>query len=200
MGFLGLSVAADVQNAIHDMTGSDEAQGWRHQVSAGGEPTFKYSMTLQHHFDTRRDNLQITSAAGFSLGYLTEGILGISLRTGLIRTPAWSFNVPNSNYGAKANVVVPTSSSLTELYLIAGANLKLRAYNAFLQGQFRDSDLTYSSSQTEPLVYEGWLGLSCEFTSGFRLSYLLRHQSSELKESLADRSFTYAEFLVSYKL
>lgn len=57
----------------------------------------------------------------------------------------------------------------------------------------------YSSNDIEPLVYEGWLGVGCEFTSGIRLSYLGRHQSSELKTGSADHSFTYGEFVTSYK-
>jgi hypothetical protein len=137
--------------------------------------------------------------AGFSVGYVTEGILGISVRTGILRTPWWSFNVHNSNYGEKSNISVPISKSLDEVFLVAGANVKLRAYNVFLQGQFRNSAVTYSSREVEPLVYETWLGVGCEFSSGIRLAYLVRQQTSELKTGTANRGFTYGELIAGYK-
>lgn len=199
VGILGLPIAGYIQNAIHSVIGSNQAEGWDHQISEGGEPTFKYSATLQHYLNTGLDQVQATASAGMSLGYLTEASLGFSVRTGIIRSPRWSFNVHNSNYGEKSNIAAPSTQALDEFYLLAGANIKARAYNAFLQGQFRDSAVTYSSNEVEPLVYEGWLGLGCEFKSGIRLSYVVRHQSSELKSGLADRSFTYAEFIASYK-
>lgn len=199
IGMLGLPIAGDIQNGIHSAIGSDRAKGWDNQISDGGEPTLKYSMVFQQYLDTSSENIQVTTSTGLSFGYLTEGTVGISLRTGIINTPRWSFNVPNSNYGEKSNITLPTSRSLNEVYFVAGANMKLRVYSAFLQGQFRDSSVSYSSSEIEHLVYEGWLGLGCEFNSGIRLNYLVRHQSSELKTGLADRDFTYGEFVASYK-
>ncbi len=199
IGIMGLSIAGDIQNGIHSVIGSDRAEGWNNQISDGGEPTVKYSMAFQQYLDTSSENIQVTTSTGLSLGYLTEGTAGISLRTGIINTPRWSFNVPNSNYGEKSNITLPTSRSLNEVYFIAGANIKLRVYNAFLQGQFRDSSVSYSSSEIKNLVYEGWIGFGCEFSSGIRLNYLVRHQSSELKTGLADRDFTYGELVTSYK-
>lgn len=198
-GVMGLSIAGEIQNGIHGAIGSDKAEGWSNQISNGGEPTFKYSTTLQHYIDTGNDHLQLTSSAGISLGYITEATTGISLRAGRLHTPRWSFNVHNSNYGEKTNITAPTTRHLDEFYVVAGANMKARAYNAMLQGQFRDSAVSYSPDEIENFVYEGWLGLGCEFKSGIRLSYLFRHQSSELNTGLGDRSFNYAEFIASYK-
>lgn len=199
LGVLGLSVAGEIQNGIHTIIGSDEAEGWDNQISNGGELTFKYSATLQQYIDTGNENYQVTTSLGMSLGYITEAAAGINLRAGIVRTPRWSFNVNNSNYGEKTNVTTPATRHLDEFYFIAGANLKARAYNALLQGQFRNSKVEYSSDEIENLIYEGWVGLGCEFSSGLRLSYLFRHQSSELKTGLADRSFSYAELVASYK-
>lgn len=199
IGALGLPLAGEIQNSIHSLIGSETADGWEHQISKGGEPTLKYSTMLQQYLNTGLDNIQATASVGLSLGYLTEATAGISIRTGVIHTPPWSFNVHNSNYGEKSNITVPTTQVLDEFYFLAGANIKARAYNAFLQGQFRESAVTYSSNEVEPLIYEGWIGFGCEFKSGLRLSYLFRHQSSELKTGLGDRSFTFAEFITSYK-
>lgn len=199
VGLLGLSVLGEIQNEVHELIGANEALGWKNQISNGGEPTFKYAVTWQKHIDTERRNVQATTAAGFSVGYLSEGLLGASIRTGKLRTPWWSFNVHNSNYGEKSNISVPTSKTLDEVFLVAGANVKLRAYNAFLQGQFRHSPVRYSSSDVKPLVYEAWIGIGGEFSSGIRLSYLVRRQSSELKTGAANRKFTYGELIASYK-
>lgn len=199
IGWLGWSAVGDLQNEVHELMGAAEARGWHNQISNGGEATFKYSVTWQNHLATERSKVQATTAAGFSLGYITEGTIGASIRTGKLRTPWWSFNVHNSSYGEKSNISVPTSPSLDEVFLVAGGNVKLRAYNAFLQGQFRHSEVRYSSSDIEPLVYEAWLGIGSEFSSGVRLSYLIRRQSSELKSGRADRSFTYGELVASYK-
>ena len=56
----GLPAAGSVQHALHGLTGSEQPQGWSHQVSAGGEPTLRYSTArqalIEHEsgYDTRR--------------------------------------------------------------------------------------------------------------------------------------------------
>jgi hypothetical protein len=199
VGFLGIHLTADVQNTIHKVIGSRKTKGWDNQISEGGEPTFKYSLTWQKYPDLKSQNLQAVTSLGMSIGYLTEAVAGASFRFGKIHTPWWSFNVHNSNYGEKSNVTLPTSDFKDELYGVVGANMKLRIYNALLQGQFRDSKVTYSSSELEPLVFETWVGVGSEFNSGLRLSYLLRYQTSELKTGLSDRAFGYGEIVASYK-
>lgn len=199
VGVLGLSVVGEIQNEVHELIGAVEAQGWNNQISDGGEPTFRYAVTWQKHAATGRPDVQATAAAGFSLGYVSEALLGASVRTGRLRSPWWRFNVHGSSYGEKSNIAVPTSQTRDEVFLVAGANVKLRAYNAFLQGQFRHSPVRYSSSDLEPLVYEAWLGIGGEFSSGLRLSYLLRRQTSEVKSGRADHSFTYGELIAGYR-
>ncbi len=199
LGFLGLHLTAETQNSIHEMIGSSKAEGWDNQISEGGEATFKYSLTWQKYPDLKNNNLQATTSLGVSIGYLTEAVAGASFRFGRIHTPWWSFNVHNSNYGEKSNVTLPTSNFKDEFYGVVGANIKLRIFNALLQGQFRDSKVTYSSSDLEPVVLEAWIGVGSEFKSGLRLSYLLRYQTSEFKTGLSDRGFSYGEIVASYK-
>jgi hypothetical protein len=45
-----------------------------------------------------------------------------------------------------------------ELFAFVGARAKVRAYNAFLQGQFRHSD-TYSEDSLNQLLGEAWIGI-----------------------------------------
>ena len=47
IGFLGLGVAESVQRGIHSSLGSQKPEGWRDQISDGGEPTAKYSLSFQ---------------------------------------------------------------------------------------------------------------------------------------------------------
>ena len=199
IGALGLGATGDIQNAIHGVIGSERAEGWDNQISEGGEPTAKYSATYQRYWDTGLDSLQATSAAGLSLGYITEAFVGSSIRTGAISTPPWSFNVFTSNYGEKANVTLPVPEKANAFYIVAGAKMKVRGYNAFLQGQFRDSEVSYSASEIRRLVAEGWIGIASEFSGGFRLNFILRKQTSELKTGLADRSFSYGEVITTYQ-
>jgi hypothetical protein len=199
VGVLGLSEVGRWQNGVHELTSSDRANGWKHQVSDGGEPTFRFSASWQRYADTGSPVAQATTMAGVSVGYVTEAMLGASIRVGDLRTPWWSFNVHNGNYGEKTNIGVPTSRAVSEVFGLAGASVRLRAYNAFLQGQFRHSVVRYAASDVEPVVYEAWLGAGCELESGIRLAYLMRRNSSELKRGAANRGFTYGELIASYK-
>ena len=92
-----------------------------------------------------------------SVGFLTETSASISLRAGRFNSPWWGFAPELTDYMAAP---VPTESYRggRELYVFAGARIKARAYNAFLQGQFRDSEVRYSY-EVEPLLAEAWIGV-----------------------------------------
>lgn len=199
VGVLGLSGVSSLQNSIHIAVHTEIAEGWDNQISDGGELTFKYSIAQQHYHRVDSEHLQFTTASGVSIGYITEAFYGASFRVGALRTPWWNFNVYTSNYGEKANIALPASRFLDEIYFIAGANVKARAYNAFLQGQLRESKVTYSRRDIEPVVYEGWIGIGCEVSSGLRISYIVRIQSSEVKTGLSNDNFNYGELNASYQ-
>ena len=73
------------------------------------------------------------------------------------------------------------------MYFFTGARLKARAYNAFLQGQFRDSAVEYSSSEIEPLVAEVWIGFVTQIFEQTEVSYTLNYQTAELRDGEAAR-------------
>lgn len=197
-GVLGLNGVGELQNDLHQWTGTQKAMGWKNQISEGGEPTFQYSVTRQKYHDTGRLNMDITTAARVSVGYLTEASYGGGFRWGKIRSPWWKFNADQNPHGAKENPVLVTATRRDELYLFAGVNIKLRLYNTLLQGQFRDSVVEYDYDQLNPLILEGWVGVTKEFTSGFRISYVFKRQSSEFKEGPADRPFNWGGIILSY--
>ena len=198
LGALGLSAVGDLQNGIHSATGSDEAEGWDNQISDGGEITGRYALSYQKHFDISNPNLNASWSTNVSLGYLTETGANLSWRWGRLRTPWWKLNNKIGSYGDKSFAESSLSSKRDELYLSGGLGVKAVAYNAFLQGQFRDSAFELSSDDINPVVGEAWLGLTKELSSGFRISYVLRHQTSEVKTGLSDRSLTWGAFILTH--
>jgi len=202
-GALGLKIGSALQNGIHSIVGSEKAQGWDNQISDGGELTFRYSIAHQKTTWARyrggMNNIEIKRAVRGSVGYLTGATAGISARWGRINSPWWSFNPQLSDYAEKSAPQAATSnrsSSSSEFYFWAGANLHFRAYNAFLQGQLRDSAVSYSSDELEHLLLESWLGVTKVFGSGYRVSYLIRNQTSELKQGNGDRAITWGGLMI----
>lgn len=187
LGVLGLGIVGDLQNAAHRETEGKDARGWDHQVSDGGELTGRYVVARQSYLETSSDSVELKSTVQASVGYLTEASWGLSLRTGKIISPWASFNPDLISYGEKSTYS-SNAHSTNEHYFWAGFSVKARTYNAFLQGQFRDSDFTYNYSSLRPVIVEGWTGYTYAFRQGYRVSYVLRAQSSEIKEGDGDRN------------
>ena len=183
---MGLDLAGDIQNGVHKVIGSDRAEGWEHQVSDGGEPTFRYAVARQKILPVSTDNLEVKSTVEGSLGYLTEARWSLSFRAGRLHTPWWQTSPELAHYGERNNATAMSQDH--EHYLWGGIALVGRAYNAFLQGQFRDSEVSYDSNELNHGVAEAWLGYTWAFSDGYRLSYVLRGHTSELKDGVGDRN------------
>jgi hypothetical protein len=82
---------------------------------------------------------------------------------------------------------VESRGSRPEYFVFAGVRVKARAYNAFLQGQFRHSTVRYSFDEIEPIVAEAWLGFAMQLLDNTQLSYALNYQTAELRNGQADR-------------
>ena len=201
IGLLGTGVGEALQSTIHNFTDGDDPQGYAHQISDGGELTARYSVALHSLLSTgvgRRASYDLKLALEASVGYLTEGTVALGLRWGRIRSPWWSSLSEYADYPAQP---APSTSrrigtKTKEIYFSAGIKLRARAYNAFLQGQFRDSDVTFSSSELEPLLLEGWLGLTTDF-GDLRVQYAFRYQTAEIKRGVGARDLTWAGITVS---
>jgi hypothetical protein len=187
VGALGLGWVGNLQNAAHRETAGKTARGWNHQISDGGELTGRYVLARQHYIESFSDSVEVKSTVQASVGYLTETSWGMSFRTGKIISPWASFNPDLTSYGEKSTYSNNTGTA-NEHYFWSGFTLKARFYNAFLQGQFRDSDFSYSYSDLRPLVAEAWAGYTYAFKQGYRFSYVLRAQSSEIKRGDGDRN------------
>lgn len=195
LGVLGLPLVGGVQNKIHDVLGGDRANGWNNQISDGGELTARYSVARQRYLRLNLDNVEVKTALQGSVGYLSEVSWSVNLRAGHVVTPWWSFNPQLASYGQQSTELV--FSSQQESYFWAGFALKARAYNAFLQGQFRDSAVSYSSGELNHLLLEAWAGYTLALNGGYRISYVVRGHTSEVKQGTGDRDLLWGGITVS---
>ena len=194
IGVIGLAAAADVQRLLHDVTGSVQPKGWSHQISDGGEPTARYSFARQAllaSFGGRAWRGDSKWTAAVSLGTVTEASIALNARWGRVESPWWSFTPEQDMYVQETQPVPPPlpEGAPPEVFAFAGIRLKARAYNAFLQGQFRHSDLTYGEGELNPVLGDAWAGVELRSASGWAIEYLVRWESPELRSGVGSRSF-----------
>jgi len=203
LGLLGLPIVGDAQKALHRAVGATQPLGWENQISNGGEPTLRYSVARVKRSwagDLGGVDGEMTTTWRASVGYITEASYGVATRFGAFRTPWWSYNPQIAEYAEKSIPVVASEGGGAEHYAWGGFNLKARAYNAFLQGQFRESAVTFSSSELNHLIAEAWLGYTWATAGGWRFSYVLRAQSPEVRSGPANRTETWGGIILSYAL
>ena len=203
LGILGLSFTSNLHDAIHKAAGSDTPRGYGHQISSGGEPTARYAIggsTLRgQRLSLGSGLLETKTTWELSAGYLTEASYAVSTRLGAINSPWWTFNPERVDYIARPSPVAHgRGSGLTELYVWAGAKLRLRAYNAFLQGQFRDSDHLFAPDEINHVIGEVWFGVTNQFLGGTQMSYAVRYQTAEIRDGLGRRDPVWAGVTISH--
>ncbi|OOZ35397.1 hypothetical protein BOW51_11375 [Solemya velesiana gill symbiont] len=145
--------------------------GWHNQISDGGEPTFLYSV---EHRDLLLDdykskvNWDLTFSAGANVGYYTNGSAGFDFRMGRIATPFHKHQTPSLDpFNKKFQPLVKAKkaeSAKKDCYVWLRYRANLFAYNALLQGQFRDSPVTIDSDQMNRLVHEGGVGVTWDIS------------------------------------
>jgi hypothetical protein len=188
IGVLGLSLTSDVHGAVHELVGSEKPRGYDHQISAGGEPTARYTLARQKLWIADPSgHIDVKTTVQGSVGFLTETSASISLRAGRFNSPWWSFAPELTDYMSAPVASESYRGGDRELYVFAGARVKARAYNAFLQGQFRDSEVRYTSGEVQPLLAEAWIGVVTQILDQTQLSYALHYQTAELRDGPASR-------------
>ena len=71
-----------------------------------------------------------------------------------------------------------------EFYLWGGMQLRYHLYNALLEGQFRDSTVTFDRhADLESLLWEASLGITRTWSSGLGLTVLLRARRPEVPDA-----------------
>lgn len=195
LGVLGLGAAGAVQRGLHRLTGSTIPQGWSHQISAGGEPTARYSLARQsllgQHLSEGWSGFDSKWTLAGSVGTVTEASIALNARWGRIASPWWAFTPEQSMYTLEPQPASPRlgADSRSELFALGGVRFKVRAYNAFLEGQFRHSDLRYSPGSLNVPLGEAWAGFEFRTSSGLELRYLVRWETPELRAGIASRYF-----------
>jgi hypothetical protein len=198
VGLLGLSLTERLHSAVHDLVGSEKPRGYDYQISAGGEPTARYTLARQYllvaHPSSRLD---VKATVQGSVGYLTETSAALTMRFGRFETPWWSFAPELTDYIA-APMPIDARATGPQMYMFAGVRVKARAYNAFLQGQFRHSEVRYSFDEIEPIVAEAWIGVATQVLENTQLSYTLNYQTAELRHGAADREALWGSVQLSH--
>lgn len=197
LGVLGLDVFESGQRQAHRIMGSEDARGWEHQISNGGEPTFRYHLGYHDSLMDNTPSSKLKATYYLSLGYLTEAGVALTFRNGLISSPDYRFNPELTFYGERVSEGNSGMVHGRESYLWAGMAIKSRAYNVFLEGQFRDSDHTIDRSDIRWLLVEAWLGYTFSLGDEYSLSYVLRAQSSEVRGGEADRALVWGGLVFS---
>ncbi len=203
VGFIGLDFAGEFQAAIHDLTGSEEPAGWDNQISSGGEITGRYTVAGQKNLLSHYGGFSYELSGGIegNVGITTDLNANISMRFGKLRSPWWSFNPHQSDYinlGQTLTSRIDERVLPAELFGWAGLKARYRIYNGFLQGQFRDSAVEFESDEIEDIIYEGWLGITKTWKSGFGLSFVIRGRTNEIKKPIG-RNPIWSGFVLSFK-
>lgn len=186
VGLLGTDIVGQLQREIHSLTDSESPQAWHTQISQGGELTARYTLSRHQLLFQQADAVELKSTRQLSIGYITEASWSIGGRIGKLQSTWSKFTPELANYGE--NTAPNTSGRVYEHFLWSGIAFKARAYNAFLQGQFRSNDYTYASKELHHGLIEIWLGYTLALTNGYHLSYVLRGHSAELKSGVGNRN------------
>ncbi|WP_096084937.1 lipid A deacylase LpxR family protein [Agaribacterium haliotis] len=194
-GVLGLDVVGQVQKEFHKWIGNEQPEGWAHQISAGGEPTLRYSLSFQDLLSSGGSwDLHQTQAV--SVGYLTEASWGVNFRLGQLNSRWHDFSPDLASY---AEASARHEKGRSERFLWLGMSVKARAYNAFLQGQFKDSEVSYSSDELNHVLLEAWAGYTHSFASGYYFSYGVRGHSSEVKDGQGNRNVIWGGLMFGHR-
>ena len=184
LGIIGTNLSRDVQTALHSLsrriTGNDvpvEPKGWSHQISNGGELTMRLRLSRSRLQLSDPGLWDIATTAALSLGFQTNVSAGAAFRLGNIKSKFWSLPYDPVNRG---NFLPDVSKS--EWYVWSAFRAHLVGYDALLQGQFRHSEVKFSSDEIERVVYDGGLGITFGFEKS-QLTISANSKSSDLKLS-----------------
>jgi hypothetical protein len=202
IGLLGLRLAEQVHRGVHSAVGSTPPMGYGHQISDGGEPTFRYARSRYRLLAAGRlgaERYTLRFDTTVSAGFLTEVNAALGIRWGNGPAQWWESLADEGDYAGQPALAEPTQSPLRRrtFAVTAGVKLRGRLYDSFLQGQLRQSDVAYSSSAIEHVLGEAWLGVDVRLEDRLRLSYVIRRQNRELAAGKGARISTWAGLSIS---
>ncbi len=195
IGALGLNIGRSVQTWIHEKGDSPIPNGWGHQISDGGELTALYYRRHMRNYGTVRDigwdEPEFVTYWDYSLGYYVEATAGARVRLGTVNTRFFehvSDPIMTGNH---------TNPKEKDFYLFLDVSTKLNLYNAMLQGQKRESEVTYSYDDIRHVFGQVSAGVVWGF-GNHSLSYVYHYRGSELKNGEGDRAHHFGGLYYSY--
>ena len=183
VGILGLGIAEDFQTWLHRrMRGERDIEpvdplGWRHQISDGGEPTFRYRAGVKHGLK-QSEFFDLRLTGELNVGYYTNAVVGAGFRIGRLRTPWWEWD----SMPMQDSSVTSGRPPGFELYGWASSQAAFWGYNVLLQGQFRNSRVTINSGDIERVVLTNRIGATIGYIfaqNRIGLSYAFSRRSAE---------------------
>jgi hypothetical protein len=200
LGFLGASVTGDIQTALHgfwrDVTNSDtpvDPMGWDHQISEGGELTLRFRLSNSQLLLEDRGNWDLAASGSATIGYQNNISAGITARLGKLASPSWTIPFDPINRGN----FLPSLAG-NEWYAWAAYRLRWVGYDALLQGQFRDSDVTFSGSEIEHILHEGGLGFTFTYRP-LQFTLAVNAKSPEIKHGSDHRNHYWGGAYIVYQ-
>lgn len=188
-GILGTGIAREVQQALHsvwrDATNSRtpvDPKGWSNQISNGGEPTLRLRLAYSTLLAESAGHWDIGGTVSANVGYQTNLGFGLSARAGRITSDVWTLPYDPINRGN----FLPSLAG-DEWYLWAAYRGIAVGYDALLQGQFRDSEVTYDQDEIKNFVHNAAVGLTVTYKPA-QVTFAINAKSSELDASVADRN------------
>ena len=182
LGIIGTNFSRDAQSGFHsiyrDIAGTTEPvepQGWGHQISDGGELTMRLRLSKSRLQFSEPGLWDLATTYGLSLGFQTNISASLAFRLGDIKSQFWSLPFDPVNRGN----FLPAAPK-NEWYLWSAVRAHLVGYDALLQGQFRDSEVTFNSDEIEHFVYDTAVGLTLGFDKS-QLTFSANMKSSDLK-------------------
>ena len=128
-----------------------------------------------------------------TLGYQTNLSIGLSGRFGDIASSPWTLPFDPINRG---NFLPALTGN--EWYGWAAYRLRLVAYDALLQGQFRDSDVTFSWDEIRHVIHEGGIGMTFTFQP-MQFTLAVNGKTPELKSGSSDRNHYWGGLYFVYR-
>jgi len=189
VGILGSSISGNIQTDLHHfwryVTGDSkpvDPMGWDHQISNGGELTFKMKVSNLRQLTGTVSKWDISQMYAVTLGYQTNLSIGLSARAGHIKSPPWTLPFDPVNRGN----FLPAFQG-NEWYGWAAYRLRLVGYDALLQGQFRHSDVTFKASDIEHILQEGGAGITFTYSS-MQFTLAVNGKTPEIRAGLDHRN------------
>src|SRR5262245_53093749 len=133
LGVLGLPIVGNVHRAAHQLLDNPLPNGYDHQISDGGEPTFRYAFSkhrlLASGARKAMRSYSLRFGYGASVGYLTEANVELSFRSGPERVAWWSPPPLSGEYAGQPPIQSrrdAATAAVRGVVFEAGATLRAR--------------------------------------------------------------------------